>query len=84
MVMIFIVSAWSLSFFLSFLLACRGDFSAWWSSVVTFVSHCVNTEVLLLALAISDFLTDVIIVGLPLPMVGSIPHQTVTHLCAAT
>ena len=80
--MIFIVSAWSLSFFLSFFFACRGDFSAWWSSVVNFVSHCVNTEVLLLALAISDFLTDVIIVVMPLPMVSPILHQTVTHLCA--
>lgn len=82
--MILIVSAWSLSFFLSFLFACRGDFSAWWSSVVNFVSHCVDTEVLLLALAISDFLTDFIIVVMPLPMVSSILHQTVKSLCMAS
>ena len=82
--MILIVSAWSLSFFLSFLLACRGDFSAWWSSVVNSVSHCVDNRILLLALAISDFLTDVIIVIMPLPMVGSTVHQTAKHLCVVT
>ena len=81
--MILIVSAWTLSFFLSFLLACRGEFSAWWSTIVNRASHCVNTHVLLLALAISDFVANVIIVVMPLPMVGSILHQTVTHLCAA-
>ena len=69
-IMIVIVSGWSLSFFLSFLFACRGDFSVWGSSLANIASHCINTETLLLALAISDFLTDIIIIVMPLPMVS--------------
>ena len=63
------VVAWTIGFFFAFLLACKGNFAAWWISLATITSECVKTTSLEYAFAVSDFLIDVIIIGLPIPMV---------------
>ena len=66
--MIGIVAAWTISFFFGFLFACKGDFSAWWGSYVNLVAKCVQTYNTLYGLAVSDVVTDGIIIFLPVPM----------------
>ena len=70
--MILGVSAWTIGFFLAFLFACKGDFAAWWGSIVDFMTTCVDTMMLLYAFAISDVVTDIVVLLLPLPMVCSL------------
>ena len=69
MVMICIIILWTIGFFFAHLFACGTNFSAWWGAPIELITRCVKTEKLLEALAISDFLTDAIIVVIPLPLV---------------
>ena len=69
-IMIWFTVAWTLAFSLAFLFACKGHFSAWWGSGNNFLEQCVNTLALLYPMAITDFLMDVVIIVLPLPMVS--------------
>ena len=71
MAMIVIIVIWTVSFFFALLLACKGNWSAWWGSVVDLATKCVQTLQLELALVTSDFITDVLIMILPIPMVNS-------------
>jgi len=66
---IVIIVAWMISFSFSFLLACAKDFSAQWSGTAELRKVCVNGLALQNGLAISDFLTDVIVFLLPIPMI---------------
>ena len=65
-----IVAAWTISFFFGFLFACKGNFSAWWGSFENLVAQCVQTYNMELGLAVSDVITDGIIILLPIPMVS--------------
>ena len=67
--MIYVIIAWSLSFFFSYMFACRGHFAAYWGSVVDIIAQCFNIFELIYALSISDVITDAIILLFPLPMV---------------
>ncbi|MCJ1396026.1 hypothetical protein MMC18_008913 [Xylographa bjoerkii] len=67
--MIVVVGAWAIGFFFAFLFACKGNFAAWWGSLMNFITKCVNTFMLLYAFAISDVITDIIVLLLPLPMI---------------
>ena len=64
-----IIVVWTIGFFSATLLACKGNFAAWWTSQKTITSECVKTVKLEYALAVSDFLIDVIVFILPIPMV---------------
>ncbi|KAF1955639.1 hypothetical protein CC80DRAFT_415320 [Byssothecium circinans] len=72
MLYIFLLSLtaiWATGFCLAFMFACRGHFSAWWTSAISLITNCVNTLELLFSFAISDFLTDAIVILLPIPLV---------------
>lgn len=78
-----LISAWTIAFFFTFLFACRGDFSAWWHSAISLMTHCPNTILMLYGLAVSDFATDVIIVLLPVPMVSRcLPRSTLVSVAS--
>lgn len=66
-----IVVIWIISFFFALLFACKGNWSAWWGSVLDLSTKCVETLKLELALVTSDFITDVLIMVIPIPMVSS-------------
>ena len=69
--MIGIVILWDLGFSLTLLSACRADFRAHWSTTTTkeLTAKCINTFLMMWALSISDFITDLIILLIPLPMI---------------
>lgn len=60
---------WALAFFLWFLLSCGNKFATRWTAINTLHHNCPSDTKSDLALAVSDFLTDVIILALPIPMV---------------
>ena len=64
-----IIVLWTIGFFVATLFACKGNFAAWWTSQATITSECVKTVKLEYAFAVSDFLIDVIVFSLPIPMV---------------
>lgn len=69
-----LVSAWMTAFFFALLFACKGysgDWSAWWGSIIDLTTKCVKTEKLETGLVVSDFLTDVLILLMPIPNVSS-------------
>ncbi|KAG4029788.1 hypothetical protein MFRU_014g00870 [Monilinia fructicola] len=76
--MIFVIILWTLSFFLSILFICGTDFSAYWTSTIVEKEHCVDTSKLHNAFAISDVVTDFIIISLPVPMIFGL-HLTVAR-----
>lgn len=69
--MIIIVLLWTAAFFFALLFACKGNWSAWWGWVMDLSTKCVHTLQLELGLVTSDFVTDVLIMVLPIPMVSS-------------
>jgi hypothetical protein len=64
-----IVAIWTGGYMLSFIFACKGNFSAWWTSAIDLITKCVNTLELFFSFAVSDFIMDCIIIVLPIPMV---------------
>jgi Na+/melibiose symporter-like transporter len=67
-----IVCLWTTGFTFSFMFACKGNFTAWWTSAVSLITNCVNTLELLFAFGVSDFILDCIILLVPIPMVISL------------
>ena len=73
---LFLIVGWTIGFFFSIVFICGTDFSAYWTSTVVEKAHCVDTSMLHNAFAISDVVTDAIIITLPLPMVGHHLHTS--------
>lgn len=68
--MITIVSLWAGGFALTFLFMCKGDWRVLFVDIEAALEKCVDTLELGYALAISDFITDALIIIIPLPFVG--------------
>lgn len=68
-IIIVIITAWVVALFVALLVACRGDFAAWWVSVDDLNTKCIDTLELENAFAISDFILDLIVIILPIPQV---------------
>ncbi|KAH7125254.1 hypothetical protein B0J11DRAFT_550072 [Dendryphion nanum] len=64
--MIAAVSAWMLGFFLRYLFACRTDFDIWWTNAMRIMTECGDFQMILNALAISDFVCDLVILVMPI------------------
>lgn len=65
-VMTVVVLLWMSGFFISLIFICRADPAAYWISNASEAAHCVDTGMLHNAYAISDFITDVLILLLPI------------------
>lgn len=74
-VMICIVVAWTLSFFFAFLFQCGTNFGANWSTLKALLTQCHAQHTYQLAMAVSDVLTDGLILLIPIPLVICI-HAT--------
>ncbi len=68
-VMMGIVIAWTLSFFFAFLFTCGTNFGANWSTLKALLTQCHAQHTYQLAMAISDVLTDGLILVIPIPLV---------------
>ncbi|KAI1772959.1 hypothetical protein F4818DRAFT_129498 [Hypoxylon cercidicola] len=63
------VVIWAVTFFFTTLFECGRDFGAIWDSQNEFQRRCTNTMNLVFALCISDFVTDILIIAIPVPLV---------------
>ncbi|KAI2467251.1 hypothetical protein F4781DRAFT_433647 [Annulohypoxylon bovei var. microspora] len=70
--MIVLVSLWTVGFFFTTVFECGLDFWVLWgsnSSGKNITSHCINTQHLSLSFGVTDFITDVVIIGIPVPLI---------------
>ncbi|KAI1773035.1 hypothetical protein F4818DRAFT_131335 [Hypoxylon cercidicola] len=65
-VMIVIVAIWTIGFFVAYLFRCGTNFWALWAPLMYLVEYCYDSKPLFYSLAISDVITDVVILSLPL------------------
>lgn len=72
MVTVVIVVAWCIAFDVLSLLQCPSHFSAFWGSFEVHKRYCDLNPVWAKGLAISDFILDLWVVMLPVPMVCSV------------
>ncbi|XXH03066.1 hypothetical protein Hte_009456 [Hypoxylon texense] len=82
-VLLVIVAAWSISFFFATLFACRLSFWAVWGSTVDLITQCIESMQLVLALCITDFMTDVIIICIPIPLVWRLNLTTTRKIAVS-
>ncbi|KAI1209955.1 uncharacterized protein F4807DRAFT_425033 [Annulohypoxylon truncatum] len=74
-----LVSLWTVGFFSTTIFECGLDFWVLWgtnSSAKNITSHCVNTQHFSLAFGVTDFITDVVIIGIPVPLIWRLSLST--------
>lgn len=79
-IMIAIITGWAVSFFFGLIFVCGTHFSAWWTSIQSLNTYCRATLDMEQAFAISDCITDIIVLALPVPLVS---HVLVTQTLKA-
>ncbi|RDA88966.1 hypothetical protein CP532_0705 [Ophiocordyceps camponoti-leonardi (nom. inval.)] len=67
--LIVIVSLWTVAFFFAVIFECRLNFWAAWGSTVDVIDNCFNTLSYIYGLCLSDFITDVVVILIPIPLV---------------
>ena len=77
-----IVVAWTVSFFFAQMFACGIHFEYLWTTFPNQLNHgkCVKTLIMQNAFAISDFITDLIVLVFPLPFVSMMTQQIIASL----
>lgn len=73
--MIAIVGTWTIAFFFTVLFECGTKFEYLWSTLLNLLTHCTNDLMYLKAYAISDVITDGLILATPIPIVCRILLQ---------
>lgn len=68
--MIILIVLWTISFFFSFLFACRGHFTNWWTTPLDQDDFCIPPGIFEEGFALSDVIMDFLIVLMPIPMVS--------------
>ncbi|KAF2228459.1 hypothetical protein EV356DRAFT_581583 [Viridothelium virens] len=82
LVLIVIVTIWSVGFFLGFILICPGHIPAYWDEA-TRQELCWDTKNFLFAYTWSDVGTDLIIILMPIPMILTLHMQPSRKLAVA-
>ena len=76
MLLLTVMISWGVSLFFAYLFVCRTHFDYAWGSVVDAL-HCLNASMLDEAIAVSDVVTDALLLLFPLPLVnGSVIRST--------
>ena len=70
-VAIAIVLLWTIGFFFAFIFPCGTHFFADWGSIQSLVTYCRPSEDLGKAFVISDLITDIMVLCIPLPVVST-------------
>ena len=68
--MMAIITIWTLSFFFSFLFECGTHFGRNWSTLKVLLAECAPQHEYQQAMSVSDVLTDVMILVMPIPFVS--------------
>ena len=69
-VLIGVVAAWAITFFIAILAACGTSIAANFQTLGALKGECVNTFDILIALAVSDVAVDLAILIMPIPLVS--------------
>ena len=75
---IVIVACWTIAYLFTNIFVCKGHWAAIWTNLETLTTQCVKTSTMLLSLAISDFLTDLMVILLPVHKVSLLLPQDLT------
>ncbi|KAH9883681.1 hypothetical protein F4778DRAFT_788338 [Xylariomycetidae sp. FL2044] len=65
-IMIGVVGVWTVGFFFAYLFRCGSNFWALWAPLMYLLEYCYDSKPLFYTLAISDVITDFIILSLPI------------------
>lgn len=68
---IIIIAILMIGFFFATLFECGSHISAMWQSATALETYCPNTDSYDYGFAISDFITDIIILAMPIPLVST-------------
>ncbi|KAI1101069.1 hypothetical protein F4804DRAFT_23669 [Jackrogersella minutella] len=85
--MIALVALWTFGFFFAMVFECGLNFWAVWgpnSSAKNETAHCVNSLHLALSFVVSDFITDVIIICIPVPLIWRLNLSTAKKMAVIT
>ncbi|KAK3989417.1 hypothetical protein QBC44DRAFT_267231 [Cladorrhinum sp. PSN332] len=77
------VGIWTVAFFLSSVFQCRLQFWAFFGSTMDLIQQCPGTMYIDLSLCITDFVTDLVILAIPVPLIWSISHLTISNKITA-
>lgn len=72
---IVVVVLWAVAFFFAILFECGRQFEVIWGSQSEFQRRCTNTIGLVFTLCITDFISDILIIAIPIPLVSSLPTR---------
>lgn len=75
-VLIGVVAAWAVTFFIAILAACGTLVQANFQTLGALKEECVNTFDILIALAVSDVAVDLAILVMPIPLVSPLKTST--------
>ena len=75
-----IITAWTIGYFFTLLFLCGTNFKAYWTSSTTEKDECLPTKPVHLGYAISDVITDVLTIVLPIPEVLQNSHHTLAQM----
>lgn len=64
-----LTTVWALAFIIAYVTACGTHPAAAWESQMSYLQYCIKSLQFEEAYAISDFILDVIVIVLPLPLV---------------
>lgn len=71
-----LIALWSLSFFFATAFQCGTHIAYWWTSQATIKRFCVDTNALNLGFSISDVITDLMVLAIPLPIIWKLQMST--------
>ena len=83
LIMCGVIALWSLGFFFAFAFECGTDLANYWTSAETIERYCVNTDALDVGFVISDVLTDVFILAIPIPIIWKL-HMSIVNKVGLT
>lgn len=67
-----VVVLWAVTFVFATLFECGRDFRSIWGSQSEFQKQCTNTKNFVLILCITDFVSDILIIAIPVPLVSTL------------
>ncbi|KAI0168902.1 hypothetical protein GGR52DRAFT_552777 [Hypoxylon sp. FL1284] len=67
--LIVFIALWAIAFFFAALFGCKLDIEAHWGSTSDLETQCVGSMTVVLALCITDFIADLAIIIIPIPLV---------------
>jgi len=78
--MMILIIVWTVAYWFAHLFMCGTNFNAFWSSFEDLRTKCIDTFKMLYSFCITDFITDALILIIPLLLVCSLQNIVDTHL----